>query len=126
MCFFPAGTESKIIKGKFQDFEWKKSFIKKARQYNRDIVPVYIEGMNSKAFYRLSKIRRFFGIKFDLEMICLPREMFKQEGKQITLTFGKPIYCSRLDSGYTPQEWADKIRSHVYELKNNKDAAFSF
>ena len=124
MCFFPAGTESKIIKGKFQDFPWKKSFVKKAQQFNRDIVPVYIEGMNSKAFYRLYKIRHFFGIKFDLEMIMLPREMFKQEGKTITLTFGKKIPCAALDARYNALQWADKIRSYVYKLKENKYAEF--
>ncbi|MBO6118765.1 MAG: 1-acyl-sn-glycerol-3-phosphate acyltransferase [Bacteroidales bacterium] len=126
MCFFPAGTESKIIKGKFQDFAWKKSFVKKAQQFNRDIVPVYIEGINSKAFYRLYKIRHFFGIKFDLEMIMLPREMFKQEGKTITLTFGKAIPHGILDSRYNALQWADKIRTHVYKFKDNPNEEFSF
>lgn len=126
ICFFPAGTESKIIKGKFQDFAWKKSFIKKAQQFNRDIIPVYIEGMNSKAFYRLGKIRMFFGIKFDLEMIMLPQEMFKQQGKKITLTFGKPISHKELTAQYNATQWADKIRSHIYELKDNKDAQFIY
>lgn len=124
MCFFPAGTESKIIDGKLQDFKWKKSFIKKAQQFNRNIVPVYIEGRNSKKFYRLYKIRRFFGIKFDLEMILLPKEMFAQKGKTISLTFGKPIDISLIDNKYTSQQWADKIRSFVYSLKEDKDAKF--
>lgn len=126
ICFFPAGTESKIIKGKFQDFAWKKSFIKKAQQFNRDILPVYIDGMNSKAFYRLGKIRMFLGIKFDLEMIMLPREMFKQQGKQITLTFGKPISYEKLTAQYNATQWANKIYSYVYELKGNKDAQFIY
>ena len=126
ICFFPAGTESKIIKGKFQDFAWKKSFIKKAQQFNRDIIPVYIDGMNSKAFYRLGKIRMFLGIKFDLEMIMLPREMFKQQGKQITLTFGKPISYEKLTAQYNATQWANKIYSYVYELKGNKDTQFIY
>ena len=125
MCFFPAGTESKIIKGKFQDFAWKKSFVKKAQQFHRDVVPVYIEGMNSKAFYRFSKIRRFFGIKFDLEMIMLPREMFKQAGKTITLIFGKNIPYAALDASRSTLQWADEIRSYVYRLKEDKNAVFS-
>lgn len=125
MMFFPAGTESKIIDGKLQDFRWKKSFVKQAQTYNRDIVPVYIDGGNSKGFYRLYKIRKFFGIKFDLEMILLPREMFKLQGKTIKMTFGKPIPAATLDKNkYKAQEWADKIRSHVYDLKENKDAEF--
>ncbi|MGP1515370.1 MAG: 1-acyl-sn-glycerol-3-phosphate acyltransferase [Bacteroidales bacterium] len=126
MCFFPAGTESKIINGKLQDFAWKKSFVNKAQQFNRDIIPVHIEGRNSKAFYRLFKIRRFLGIKFDLEMIMLPREMFKQKGKKITLTFGKIIPSKKLDTRYNSLQWADKIRSYVYELHTNKNAEFKY
>lgn len=126
MMFFPAGTESKIIKGTLQDFPWKKSFINEAQKHNRDIIPVYIEGANSKGFYRLYKIRRFFGIKFDLEMILLPREMFRQKGKTLTLTFAKPISIEQIDKEkYHAKIWAEKIRSFVYKLKENKDAVFS-
>lgn len=126
MMFFPAGTESKIINGSLQDFAWKKSFVNEAQKHNRDIVPVYIEGKNSKGFYRLYKIRRFFGIKFDLEMILLPREMFRQRGKTLTMTFGKPISIEQIkQKNIHAKIWAERIRSFVYELKKNKDAVFS-
>lgn len=126
MMFFPAGTESKIIDGKLQDFAWKKSFIHQAQTHRRDIVPVYIEGQNSKSFYRLYKIRKFFGIKFDLEMILLPREMFAQKGKTITLTFGKTISINEISKEkHHAKIWADKMRSFIYRLKENKDAVFS-
>lgn len=125
MCFFPAGTESKIIDGKLQDFAWKKSCFKKAVQFHRNIYPVYIEGHNSKSFYRLYHIRRFFGIKFDLEMIMLPREMFKQQNRTIKLIFGKPIAIEALDDRYSMSEWAKMIRSYVYCLKDNPDAVFT-
>ncbi|MBP3254522.1 MAG: 1-acyl-sn-glycerol-3-phosphate acyltransferase [Bacteroidales bacterium] len=125
VCFFPAGTESKIIDGKLQDFAWKKTFITKAQQFRRNIVPVYIEGGNSKAFYRFSKVRRFFGIKFDLEMIMLPRELFKQAGKSIKLTFGKAIPYTELDKRYNALQWADKIRTYVYQLQSDNNAVFS-
>lgn len=126
MMFFPAGTESKIIDGKLQDFAWKKSFIHQAQIHKRDIVPVYIEGQNSRSFYRLYKIRKFFGIKFDLEMILLPREMFAQRGKTITLIFGKTIPISEISKEkHHAKIWADKMRSFIYRLKENKDAVFS-
>ena len=72
MMFFPAGTESKKINGRIQDFKWKKSFLRKAQEYGRDIVPVYIDSVNSKRFYRLSAIRRFFRIEFTL-MELIPK-----------------------------------------------------
>src|SRR5574344_1826253 len=66
---FPAGLCSRLIKGKITDLEWKPSFIKKATEYNRDIVPIYFSGRNSGFFYRLAKLRKFLGIKFNIEMM---------------------------------------------------------
>ncbi|MBR1769410.1 MAG: 1-acyl-sn-glycerol-3-phosphate acyltransferase [Bacteroidales bacterium] len=126
MMFFPAGTESKIIDKKLQDFPWKKSFINEAQKFKRDIVPVYIDGCNSKGFYRLFKIRKFLGIKFDVEMILLPREMFNMRGQTLKLTFAKPIPIDKITKEkHHSKIWADKIRSFVYELKDNKDAVFN-
>ncbi|HIW87564.1 MAG TPA: 1-acyl-sn-glycerol-3-phosphate acyltransferase [Candidatus Onthomorpha intestinigallinarum] len=124
VMFFPAGTESKYIDGVFQDFSWKKTFVKKAVEFGRDVTPVYIDGINSKRFYRLSAIRRFFGIKFDLEMILLPDEMFKYKNKTITLTFGTPISYREFGSDRTALEWANIVREHVYKLKNDVNVKF--
>ncbi|MBO5963253.1 MAG: hypothetical protein J6P97_02085, partial [Bacteroidales bacterium] len=84
----------------------------------------FIEGMNSKRFYRFSKIRRFFGIKFDLEMILLPDEMFRYRNKTIKLTFGKPIPYIVFDKSRTHMQWAQLVREHVYKLKDNPQAEF--
>src|SRR5690606_29575393 len=46
LLVFPAGLVSRKIKGEVVDLEWKKSFISKAKKYQKDIVPVYIEGRN--------------------------------------------------------------------------------
>jgi hypothetical protein len=53
---FPAGMCSRKINGKIQDLEWKKSFIQKAVEYKRDVVPVYFEGRNSNFFYRFTEV----------------------------------------------------------------------
>ena len=45
---FPAGLCSRKIKGKIVDLEWKKSFVQKAVQYQRDVVPVYFDGQIMK------------------------------------------------------------------------------
>ncbi|MDD2529682.1 MAG: 1-acyl-sn-glycerol-3-phosphate acyltransferase [Bacteroidales bacterium] len=124
MMFFPAGTESKKINGRIQDFKWKKSFLRKAQEYGRDIVPVYIDSVNSKRFYRLSAIRRFFRIEFDLEMILLPSEMFKKQGETITITFGQPVKNETFDNRFTPLEWANKLREYVYQLKEDPEKEF--
>ncbi len=117
MVTFPAGVCSRLIKGKIQDFEWKKNFIVKAVKHQRDIVPVFFEGRNSNFYYNLSKWRMRFGVKLNLEMFYLSDEMFKQQGKTFTLKIGKPIPWQTFDKSKTPTEWAAWVRETVYKMR---------
>jgi putative hemolysin len=117
MLYFPAGLCSRLIKGEITDLAWKRNFIKQARKYNRDIVPIYFSGQNSKFFYRLAKIRKALGIKFNIEMIFLPDEMFKQKNAIFDVTIGEPIPISSIDSSKTLDEWCMEIRNKCYRLK---------
>src|SRR5690606_29495714 len=78
LLIFPAGLVSRKIKGEITDLEWKKSFVSKAKKYQRDIIPVHISGRNSNFFYNLARIRQKIGLKVNLEMLYLPDEMFSQ------------------------------------------------
>jgi putative hemolysin len=80
------------------------------------VVPVYFEGRNSNFFYNLANLRKFLGIKINLEMLYLPDEMFKQRGKTFSVKFGKPIPCSTFDKSKTHQEWADYVRKETLAL----------
>lgn len=121
VLIFPAGLVSRKRKGKIKDLEWKKSFITKSIQHKRDIIPVHIDGKNSKAFYRLAKFRKFFRIKLNLEMFLLPDEMFKQQDKNITITFGKPIPYTTFTKEYNHYEWAQMVKEHVYTLPSGNN-----
>ena len=114
---FPAGLCSRKQNGKIQDTEWKKSFIQKAVEYRRDIVPVFFEGRNSNFFYRLANMRKALGIKMNYEMIYLPDEMFKSKHKTYSIHFGKPIPWQTFDSSRKPAEWAECVKEIVYNLK---------
>ena len=116
ILYFPAGLCSRKIKGKIQDLEWKKNIIQKAKEYQRDIVPVFFEGRNSKRFYRIANWRKRLGIKTNLEMILLPDEMMKQKGNQYTITFGKPLPYATFDTTKTPAAWAAWLRKQIYRL----------
>ncbi|MFH2096289.1 MAG: 1-acyl-sn-glycerol-3-phosphate acyltransferase [Bacteroidota bacterium] len=116
ILYFPAGMVSRKKKGVIADPEWKKSFIVKAVKHQRDIIPVHIEGKNSRFFYSVARIRSFFGIKANIEMFYLPNEMYKQKGKIITLTFGKPLSHKTFDNSRTPHEWALYVRNIVYSM----------
>ncbi len=117
ILYFPAGLCSRKKKGKISDLQWHKSFISKAVQHHRDVVPAYISGRNSDFFYNLSNIRNFLGIKANVEMLYLADEMFRQKGKVINLAFGKPIPWQTFDHSKTPLEWADWVKEKSYEMK---------
>jgi putative hemolysin len=116
---FPAGEVSRIYHGKIQDCQWHKSFITKAVNYKRNIVPFYIYGRNSRFFYFISLVRRILRIKTDIELILLPREMFRKKNKTIKIKVGKPIPYEKFDRSFTHWEWADKVRGYVYDMVHN-------
>ncbi len=117
IMIFPAGEVSRKIKGKIYDPKWQKTFVTKAVQYQRDIVPVHISGQNSKKFYTIAKIRKNLGIKTYLETMLLPQELYKQKGIELTLTIGKTIkYTDIKNSKLSHNDWTEKIKKYVYSL----------
>ena len=116
ILIFPAGLASRKIKGKIVDLEWKKHFISKAIKHKRDIIPIFINGGNSKRFYRIANFRKFFRIKWNLEMFFLPDETVKHRNTDIPIYFGKPIPYTTFDKSKTHQEWADWVKERVYDL----------
>ncbi|MCH1405775.1 MAG: 1-acyl-sn-glycerol-3-phosphate acyltransferase [Schleiferiaceae bacterium] len=114
---FPAGLVSRMTQHRvIRDLDWKKTFISKAKRHKKPIVPVHISGRLSRKFYRVAKIRKFFGIQMNIEMLLLAQEMMKQRGKTITITYGKPIYPATLDKTRSDEEWAYEVKSNVYNL----------
>ncbi|MDE5561321.1 MAG: 1-acyl-sn-glycerol-3-phosphate acyltransferase [Bacteroidaceae bacterium] len=115
---FPAGFCSRYIGGKVQDIEWKKSVIKQSVEAGRDIVPIYFDGRNSIAFYALEWLRRKLGIKFNIGLILLPRQMIKTaRGKHFGIYIGKPIPYRHFDKSRTDEEWAQWLREECYRLR---------
>lgn len=118
VLIFPAGLVSRKQKGKVYDLEWKKSFISKAKKHKKDIIPVHIDGQNTRKFYNLAMWRKRLGIKANIEMFYLIDEMFKQRGKTLIMTFGKPIPYTHFDKKHSDLEWAQIIKKEVYNLGN--------
>lgn len=124
VLIFPAGLVSRKLKNGIQDLEWNKSFITKAIKYNKPIVPVYIEGQNSPFFYNLAKWRKRLGIRGNIEMLFLPDEMFKQQGKTIHVHIGKKIDVSIFDKAIPEKEWAFRLREYIYSSDFKKGLPF--
>ncbi len=120
---FPAGACSRLqrIDGHWlvQDLEWQKNFIQRAREYHRDIVPIYFEGRNSKFFYTLALLRKWLHIKLNIEMLYLVDEMYGAHGKHFKVHVLPPIPYTSLDQSKTPKEWAQHIKNVVYEADNS-------
>lgn len=118
MLYFPAGLCSRLIKGEIVDLEWKKTFVSKAVEYNRDIIPVHFSGKNSMFFYRLAKLRKFLGIKFNIEMMFLVDELYKQKGKTFDIYIRKPIPVSSITKEKNFKQWTEHIRNISYGSGN--------
>lgn len=115
---FPAGACSRLqrIDGRWQiqDLEWKKNFVQRAREYQRDIVPIYFEGRNSRFFYALAWLRKLLHIKLNIEMLYLVDEMYGAHGKHFRVHVMPPIPYTTLDNSRTPLQWAQHIKQQIY------------
>lgn len=125
VLYFPAGLVSRKQKGKIEDLEWKKTFIAKAVQYKRDIVPIFINGQNSKFFYNLANFRKKVGIKANIEMLYLVDEMFKYKNKTIEIIIGQPVPYQTFDKRHNYNGWAKQVKKHVYNIGNGYTGAFN-
>jgi 1-acyl-sn-glycerol-3-phosphate acyltransferase len=115
---FPAGLCSRKTDGKIMDLPWQKSVISKSIEHQLPIVPTYIDGENSKMFYNVADFRKFLSLKFNIEMLLLPNELYKQKGKAITVYFGKPIDYTKFSKTKALAD-AQQLKHFVYQIKNN-------
>ena len=120
VLMFPAGLCSrKQPDGTIRDLPWTKTFVAKSVQYQRDVIPIHFSGRNSDKFYNIANWSKRFGLKFNLAMLFLVDEMYKNVGQKFTVTFGEPIPWQTFDDSKTRQEWAQWVKEKVYELDSN-------
>ena len=117
VLIFPAGLCSRLSPdGKtITDLPWRKSFVTMARQYRRDILPVYFEGQNSPSFYRAARRRQRLGLRFNFEMVLLPREVFRAQGHHFRIACADTIPWQDIQAQSSRQVATD-IRNIVYGL----------
>ena len=113
---FPSGFVSRKIHGQIIDLPWQKSFISKAVKFQRDIIPVHFSGRNTNFFYRLATIRKFLGIRANIEMLYLVDETYRHRNENLTIKIGKPISWKTFDESKKPIVWAKWVKEQVYAL----------
>jgi len=116
ILMFPAGICSRKINGEIHDIDWKKAFISKSVEHQRDVVPIHFSGQNSNFFYRLANFSDKYVKKVNIAMLFLVDEMYKNVHKTFKVTFGKPIPWQTFDKSRTLQQWAKYVEEEVYKL----------
>ena len=115
ILMYPAGICSRKHDGIIRDIPWSKTFISKSVEYQRDVIPIHFSGQNSNFFYRLANFSDRF-LPFNLAMLFLVDEMYKNVGKTFEVKIGKPIPWQTFDKSKSPKEWAQYVQDKVYEL----------
>lgn len=131
IIIFPAGLCSRYCRalsngsvGKMvRDLRWHKSFVTRCIKHRRDVVPLHFSGENSMDFYRKANLRKKLGIKFNLEMLLLPREMVDAQGKTFTVSVGNRHDYRLLEGGANAQGSADALVGEVYVLAREQGEA---
>lgn len=116
IIMFPAGLCSRKTDGVVKDVPWSKTFITKSVETRRDVVPIHFGGRNSDFFYNLANLCKRLGIKFNVAMLFLVDEMYKNRHKTFKVKIGKPIPWQTFDRTRTPAGWAAYVRDIVYQL----------
>lgn len=116
ILMFPAGLCSRRHNGEIRDLPWKKTFVSKSVETQRDVIPIHFGGRNSDFFYRLSNISDRYVKKVNIAMLFLVDEMYKNRGNTFPVKIGKPIPWQTFDKSKTPAQWAEAVKEQVYKL----------
>ncbi len=86
LLVFPAGSVSELDEnGDVSDKVWSHSVAKMAKRSGASVLPVYVGGKNSRAFYRARKVHPI------ISTAMLGRELLNKHGVTVPLSFGELI-----------------------------------
>ncbi len=95
---YPAGYTARRIKGKLVEMPWKKMPVKLARECDRSIVLIHIDGYNSCLFNSVAWLRRTAGLKINLELLFLSRALIKPACKLYGITVGPTLTPAQIEA----------------------------
>ncbi len=116
IIMFPAGLCSRRTNGVIHDLPWKKTFISKSVETERDVVPIHFEARNSDRFYTVANVCKALGLKVNLAMLLLPDEMYRSQHSTFRVKIGKPIPWQTFDRSRSAADWALYVEDEVYKL----------
>ncbi len=119
VIIFPAGEVSRVTPLGIRDGKWHKGFLKFAKKTKSPILPILVDGKNSKTFYTLSMLNKTFST------ILLSDEMFKQQNKFLHLKIGQLIeYENIIPKEFEYEKLPTLYKKHLYGLAKNKNQIF--
>ncbi len=107
VVIFPAGSVSRMTLRGIRDRQWKKGVVHFSRDYNTDILPLYIRGRLRRSFY-------FYPRR--LRRILLLRNLLHATPKGIRLIAGTRISSSELKEEPDLAVAAARLKSAVYQI----------
>ena len=116
LVVFPAGEVATWQKGfsVVKDKPWDASAIRFIRRANVPIVPICIEGGNSRLFHLAGKIHPL------LRTALLPHELVNKKNATIDVNIGSPLTPRRLAELKELRVYGDYLRANVEYLKKKK------
>lgn len=118
IVMFPAGLVSRLHPDKsIHDLEWQKSFVTKALEFNRRIVPIRFQALNRRRFYQIARLRKLLRIPVNLEQTLLPSELCRSRNAKYKITFLPPVDPTEMrKEGQVPTQIARKIQDMVEKV----------
>ncbi|WP_217536238.1 lysophospholipid acyltransferase family protein [Vibrio metschnikovii] len=116
LLMFPAGEVSQWVNNKPQrveDKEWSQSVSRLVKKHQATVLPIYIDGQNSKRFYMAGKIHPL------LRTLLLGRELLNKQQSCIEIAIGETIACSEIAT-LDDQQLVNYLRLNTYLLQNQR------
>lgn len=116
LIVFPASEVSRYRREtrKIEDGVWEPNISKLILKTRSAVVPIFVEGRNSRLFYWGGRLYSPF------YRFSLIREFVNKSKSSISLRIGHPIPPSILE-GFHPEHLASTLRAHVYNLSKTRD-----
>ncbi|WP_428023777.1 GNAT family N-acyltransferase [Arcobacter sp.] len=119
IIIFPAGEVSRATAKGIKDPSWNKGFLSFAQHCNAPILPILVDGKNSKLFYTISILNKTFST------LLLSNEMFKKKSKRISIKIGEIIPNEHImPKGIDKKYLITLYKKHLYALKKGKKSFF--
>jgi len=119
IIIFPAGEVSRASTKGIKDPSWNKGFLNFAQHCNAPILPILIDGKNSKIFYTISILNKTFST------LLLSNEMFKKRHKKVNIKIGEIIPNKNIiPQGLNKKYLLQVYKKHLYALKKGKKSFF--